>query len=66
MQKSEVIVGAKQIAEVIGIKPRRVHLMIDKGEIPVFKMGGSIAIRRTTLESWIDGLEAATGIATAE
>ncbi|MBO0132369.1 hypothetical protein [Agrobacterium burrii] len=59
MQKSEVIVGARNIAEVIGVPAQRVHVMSERKEIPVFKMGGSIAIRRATLESWIAGLEAA-------
>ncbi|MBW9074940.1 helix-turn-helix domain-containing protein [Agrobacterium deltaense] len=59
MQKSEVIVGAQAIAEVLGVTERRVRFMVTRKEIPVFKMGGSIAPRRTTLESWIDALEAA-------
>ncbi|SCX31077.1 hypothetical protein DSM25558_5113 [Agrobacterium sp. DSM 25558] len=60
MEGSEVIVGAKAIGEAIGVKTRRVHLMIDKGEIPVFRLGGSIAMRRSTLNSWISSLEAAS------
>lgn len=62
MEGSELIVGAKAIAEAIGVKSKRVHNMSERGEIPVFKLGGSIAIRRSMLNSWISSLEAASGV----
>ena len=60
MAELEMIVGAKNIATVLGIPSRRVYEMADKGTIPVIKFGGSIAIRKTKLAAWIEELEAAS------
>lgn len=65
MKESELIVGARQTGEVIGIPARRVNAMYDRGEIPLFKLGGSLSIRRSALAAWLDGLES-QGAATIE
>lgn len=62
-KNTEIIVGARAIAEAIGVTARRINFMVKRKEIPVFKMGGSIAIRRTKLEAWISEMEASAGVA---
>lgn len=59
MQKIDLIVGTQAIADAIGVTARRVRFMVSRKEIPVFRLGGSITIRRATLVSWIACLEAA-------
>lgn len=60
-KSTEIIVGARAIGEAIGVPTSRINFMVRRKEIPVFKMGGSIAIRRTKLEAWISEMEAAAG-----
>lgn len=55
--KSELIIGAKQIAAAIGITPRRVYALADKGSLPTLKIGSTIAMRRDRIAEWIKSLE---------
>lgn len=63
MNSSELIVGARAIAEAIGLTPKRVYDMHEARELPTVKIGKSVAIRRTRLAEFINGLEASAGVA---
>jgi excisionase family DNA binding protein len=58
--QTQMIVGAKNIAAETGLSPRRIYALVDQGKIPVLKIGSSIAIRRASLATWLDGLERST------
>lgn len=55
--QTQMIVGAKNIAAATGLPPRRIYALADQGQLPVIKIGSSIAIRRAALAAWIDALE---------
>ncbi|WP_043623597.1 helix-turn-helix domain-containing protein [Ensifer sp. ZNC0028] len=54
----ELLTGANAIAKVLGVSPRRVYSMAETGTLPAFKLGGTVAIRRSKLAEWIADLEA--------
>ena len=59
MNDLELIVGAKAIAAILNVAPRRLYEMVDQGHIPTIKIGSSVAIRKSKLVAWISALEAA-------
>lgn len=56
--ETEVIVGAANIAKAMGVTRRQVYGYIENGVLPCVRLGGSVAVRRKTLVSWLEGLEA--------
>lgn len=59
MTDFEMIVGAKNIGAAIGVPAKRIYEMVERGTIPVIRLGGGLAIRKTKLAEWIEQLEAA-------
>lgn len=55
-QVGELLIGAGAIAKALGITARQVYKLIYADQLPHFKLGGSVAARRSTLEKWLDGL----------
>jgi hypothetical protein len=53
----DLIVGAKPIAEELGMTERQVFYMAETGQLPVFKIGRKLAARRSTLRQRIVELE---------
>lgn len=53
----DLLIGAPAIAKFLGITPRQVYRLTYDGEMPHFKLGGSVAARRSTLTKWMSDLE---------
>lgn len=49
----ELLIGAPAIAAMLGIKRRQVYKLLYAGILPTFKLGGSVAARRSTLSTWL-------------
>ena len=47
--KDDVITGAQAIAGETGLKVRTVYALAERGELPVFKLGGMLCARRSEL-----------------
>lgn len=46
---NDMLIGAKAIADETGFKVRTVYRLAELGEIPTFKLGGTLAARRSEL-----------------
>ncbi|RYG85264.1 MAG: DNA-binding protein [Alphaproteobacteria bacterium] len=57
--RADLLLGAPAIAEFLGIKARQVYRLIYDDLLPTFKVGGTVAARRSTLNKWIEDQEAA-------
>jgi hypothetical protein len=55
----DLIVGTAQIGEEIGRTRRQAQHLIDRREIPAFKLAGKWATRRSTLRKLFERLEQA-------
>ncbi|MDN2584062.1 DNA-binding protein [Aquibium sp. ELW1220] len=53
----ELLIGAPAIAGALGIKTRQVYKLLYAGILPTFKLGGSVAARRSTLGAWLEEQE---------
>lgn len=58
-QPGDLLMGAGAIAKHLGINARQVYRLVYADEIPSFKLGGSVAARRSTLARWLDEQESA-------
>jgi phage terminase Nu1 subunit (DNA packaging protein) len=48
-----LLIGAPQIARFLGIKAKTVRTLEEKGRLPVFRLEGRLAARRSALLEWI-------------
>lgn len=58
-QPGDLLIGAQAVADALGIKRRQVFHLIEKQLIPTFRLGSSVAARRSTLTKWLEQQEAA-------
>ena len=58
-QAGDLLIGAQAVADALGIKRRQVFHLIEKQLIPTFRLGASVAARRSTLMKWLAAQEAA-------
>ena len=58
-QAGDLLIGAKAIGEALGITRRQVFHLIEKSLLPTFRLGASVAARRSTLMKWLTEQEAA-------
>jgi excisionase family DNA binding protein len=58
-ETSDLLYGATAIANWLGLTERQVRDRINKGEIPSFRIGGTICARRSTLATWLAERETA-------
>ncbi|MBU2483890.1 MAG: DNA-binding protein [Alphaproteobacteria bacterium] len=58
-QPGDLLIGAKAVGEALGISRRQVFHLIEKQLIPTFRLGSSVAARRSTLMRWLAAQEAA-------
>jgi predicted DNA-binding transcriptional regulator AlpA len=49
----DLLIGAPAVAAALGIKTRQVYKLLYAGILPTFKLGGSVAARRSTLAAWL-------------
>jgi len=54
----DMLNGARPIAEFIGTNERRVYHLAETKQIPVFRLGGRLTARKSTLRAWIERQEA--------
>lgn len=55
----DLLLGANAIAVHLGISPRQTYRLIYADAIPTFKLGGSVAARRSSLARWMAEAEKA-------
>lgn len=58
--EGDLLVGANAIAKFLGVSSRQVYRLTYDGIMPHFKLGGSVAARRSSLTKWMDAAERAT------
>ena len=51
--RDDLLMGARAIAEFMGIYVRRVFYLAEHGKIPVFKLGERWHARRSTLRAYV-------------
>lgn len=49
--------GGPAIADWLGVGKNRVWALVRDGKLPVFKLGGTIHARKSTLSKWIETQE---------
>lgn len=55
----DLLMGAKAIAEHLGITPRQTYRLIYGDVLPTFKLGGAVSARRSSLNRWLAEQEGA-------
>ncbi|WP_428412247.1 DNA-binding protein [Pararhizobium sp.] len=53
----DLLLGAGAISKFLGITARQTYRMVYDGIIPTFKLGGTVAARRSTLTVWMSEAE---------
>ncbi|RVJ82617.1 helix-turn-helix domain-containing protein [Sinorhizobium medicae] len=61
--EGDLLMGANAIARFLGVTPRQVYRLTYDGLAPHFKLGGSVAARKSSLSKWMAEQEAAAGAA---
>ena len=49
----DLLLGASAIAEHLGINRRQTYRLIYGDLVPTFKLGGTVAARRSSLDKWL-------------
>ncbi|MEI2299301.1 helix-turn-helix domain-containing protein [Ensifer sp. MJa1] len=53
----DLLMGADAIAGFLGVTRRQVYRLVYDEIIPSFKLGGTVAARRSSLAKWMEALE---------
>lgn len=53
----DLLMGADAIADFLGVTRRQVYRLVYDDIIPSFKLGGTVAARRSSLIKWMEALE---------
>ena len=56
---ADILRGADEIADFIGLPRRKLYHAVSRGSLPTFRIGATICARRSTLLAWITGQEQA-------
>lgn len=59
MKEGDLLIGAGAIAKFLGVTSRQVYRLAYDGIVPHFKVGGSVAARRSSLAKWMAEAERA-------
>nr|WP_278377016.1 helix-turn-helix domain-containing protein [Brucella anthropi] len=51
--EKDLLLGADAIADFLGITRRQTYRLIYDGLMPSFKLGGTVAARRSSLRNWL-------------
>lgn len=54
---ADLLLGADAIARYLGVKRHQTYRMIYDGHLPTFKVGGTVAARRSRLAAWLEEQE---------
>lgn len=49
----DLIVGAEQIADFLGLDRRKIYHMAAQDHLPIFRIGSALCCRKSTLTRWI-------------
>lgn len=52
-KKSDLLIGVKAIGTYLNMTRPQAQHRIDNGTIPVFRLGGTICTRESTLDAWL-------------
>lgn len=55
----DLLMGASAIAAHLGITRRQTYRLVYDDLIPAFKLGGTVAARKSSLNTWLERQEAA-------
>ena len=55
--EGDLLVGANAIGKFLGLTNRQVYRLVYDQLAPSFKLGGSIAARKTRLRDWMDDID---------
>ncbi|HEV7305228.1 helix-turn-helix domain-containing protein [Ensifer sp.] len=55
--EGDLLMGANAIAAYLGVKPRQAYRLSYDRIIPCFKLGGTVAARRSSLNKWLAEVE---------
>lgn len=55
--EGDLLMGAHAISRFLGVTPRQVYRLTYDGLVPHFKLGGTVAARRSSLASWMANAE---------
>ncbi|ASP65437.1 MULTISPECIES: helix-turn-helix domain-containing protein [Sinorhizobium] len=53
----DLLMGADAIADFLGVTRRQVYRLVYDEIIPSFKLGGTVAARKSSLTKWMEALE---------
>jgi excisionase family DNA binding protein len=53
MQQQAIMLSVKQVAELLGLTPMTVYRMIDRKELVTHRIGGSIRISQSDLDTYL-------------
>jgi excisionase family DNA binding protein len=56
---ADLLMGANAIAAYLGITPRQTYRLVYDARLPTFKLGNTVAARRSTLTRWLADAERA-------
>lgn len=59
---ADLLYGVPAIAAHMGIRLMQAHHQIRKGGLPVFRKGGVICARKSSINSWLEDGEAAAAV----
>lgn len=59
MIEGDLLMGASAIAKFLGVTARQVYRLTYDGHAPHFKLGGTVAARKSSLSKWMAAQEAA-------
>jgi excisionase family DNA binding protein len=51
----EPLLKPRQAAPLLNVSLRTLYTLIERGELPVFRVGGQYRLSRSTLAAWLDG-----------
>ncbi|OAO01662.1 hypothetical protein A8B75_14980 [Sphingomonadales bacterium EhC05] len=51
MLNQDLVQGAKNAAKYAGLPPRTIYALVDKGRLPVIRMGKSLYFRKSELDA---------------
>ncbi|WP_065091605.1 helix-turn-helix domain-containing protein [Rhizobium leucaenae] len=60
--RGDLLMGADAIADYLGVTRRQVYRLVYDQIIPSFKLGGTVAARKSSLTKWMQELEQAENV----
>lgn len=54
---ADLLMGAPAIAKFLGVSQRQVYRLTYDGIMPHFKLGGTVAARKSSIVKWMESIE---------